>query len=293
MENQMTTNTPLNMARIFYGISFAFTVLSFALAPSPASGAANDRDKFRFMHELQGNQKICHERALKRIRETGRTYDAERLGWNEREGLFNIWIGEYLFKVPKDYVNIISGGYPDGTAGISALLVGAMPDLSPTPNKAYKQIEGFDPDLKRAVTFDPMTKIRLTCDPRATVSQTSKLSQSSILESYFLGSNGRKIIEQQLPEFGLVGYWQQRGARAIYFPADNRIRNPHGGVLALNCHDTYPPKRWPGARPECTTEFTLRDGVQVNFEIPEHYLKDWKTSYQKLLSLLNEFLVKE
>jgi len=255
--------------------SFFFIFLTshaFALGGQPAQ-------KF----ELLGPAKECSERAWKKIRSTGREYNVDRRGYDEKTGLQNFWIGEWLFVLPKGYVADVGFGYRGDAPGISALLQLAMPDLTPQLKPGFALIEGVSPAVK----------IRISCNyfdnANLTVRHAASISREDLLRKYLLQK--KKIIEYPLPEFGLRGYAYDGGSRVLYLPTDPKVTNPHGGALGIFCDWLYPlPQRAPPS-PQCSIYYVYRDGVSIDFQFPEHYLKYWRVSYERLLFLLNSFLV--
>lgn len=259
-----------------------FLVAMFILAAGDTH-ALGDRPNKKT--ELVGNAKECSDRAWKKIKTTGRTYNVDRRGYDEKTNKTNIWIGDYLFLVPPDHVNLVGSGYPADAPGISALLVAAIPEMTPHPTRQFNLVDGVS----------PMTMIFITCNYHLNANLTIKHAVAATRESELktrLRSH-QKVIERPLPELGLIGYQDERGFDTLYFPMKPTVKNPHGGALAIRCDERFPLKTNTSSDPKCSIRFVYRDGVEVEFRFPEHYLMHWRVSYERLLAMLNSFLVEQ
>ena len=230
-------------------------------------------------YELVGNAKVCSDRAWSKIKAAGRTYSVDRRGYDEKTGLQNFWIGDHLFILPKGYMGQIGFGYASDAPGISALFDLALPDMTPQVKPGFKSIGDVG----------PYSIVRISCDIRAlvTVAWSSKTTKVGLLNLYI--PSNKKYIERSLPELGLLGYSDEGGSHVVYFPANEKIRNPHGGALGINCMRAYPPKP-ESSDARCSIRYVLRDGISVDLGFPLQYLMYWQKSYESLLDLLNSSL---
>ena len=217
------------------------------------------------------------------MKRSGRTYDAQRAGLDERTGVVDVWIGRYLFKVPQDYVNVIGTGATHGTPGLSAILVATLPDMKIARKPFSELINGVDPSVQIWIKCDPVTD-------SARIKHTAARTRDEYLNSA-LGPPS-KVSFAKLPELGLIAYKAASGSTTLFFPLDPAVKNRHGGEVAMECPEPYPPTR-AAPRPLCFSTFALRDGVTVDYRFPEHFLKYWRSGHESLVRLLNSFLVEQ
>ena len=253
------------------------------LTATAACGAAHDSDSATKSSRLTGVARECNELAVKRMRETGRSYNAQRSGWDEKERLVHVWIGPHLFRVPEPYVNVVNTGYPAGTIGVSAVLVASMSDMKPHVSGAATDAGGVERHVH----------IRLACAPKldyASTTHTASRTRDDYLRAYF--GDVRSLEKVDVPALGLTGLKPKGASSTLYFPKDTTTSNVHGGALAFKCDEPYPPQRLK-PRPLCVATFALRDGVAVEYLFPEHLLNEWHAGYRNVVRLLNSFLAEK
>lgn len=259
------------------------TAVIFALMillQGPSAFAAGEKPKEEF--PLTGNAKECSDRAWKKIKATGRSYNVERRGYDEKTKQINMWIGDKLFVLPEGISADNGFGYPRNAPGISATIELRMPDMT----------HRINPDFQLIEEVSPSTITRISCITHGDVSikrAANRTREDSI--KYFAQNNN--VLRHDVPELNLIGYSYPSGKPAIYFPKNTNITNPSDSVLAINCDEKYPPKRADRPFPKCSVRYVYRDGIVVNFSFPEHYLKYWHVSYERLLKLLNSSLVEQ
>ena len=250
-------------------------LIPLLLACTIANGAAANSGG---TPQLIGLERECYELTLKRIRETGRSYNTARSGFDEKDGVVNVWIGRYLFRIPAGYVNFVSG-----PPGISAVLVAVLPDMRVAKQPYAELIDGVEPQIY----------IRLSCAPGLEYARsdfTASRTRDDYIRTYFRSSPALQTLD--VPALGLVGYKPNAGTSTLYFPKDPAITNAHGGALAFLCDEPYPPKTV-APRAVCMTRFSLRDGVEVDYRFPEHFMKYWEVGYRAAVRLLTSFLVED
>lgn len=258
-------------------------VWALALATSYAH-ALGDRPPKK--PELVGIAKECSDRAWKKIKATGRSYNVDRRGYDENTGLQSFWIGEHLFILPKGYLADVGFGYAGDVPGVSALLELAMPDITPQRKPEFELINGVSPHTMIFLSCNYHHSANLTVSHAAAITRESELKQKLWLPE-------KKMNEYHLTEFGLVGYQNEGGFDTLYFPVNSSVKNPHGGALTIRCDQRFPLNPNTTASPKCSMRFVYRDGMGVEFRFPEHYLKHWRVSYERLLTRLNSFLVEQ
>jgi hypothetical protein len=251
-----------------------------ALSPSTA-GALGNSPPSRSPPALTGIEKQCNDAASQRIRATGRVYNSDRSGFNENTGMLDVWIGRYLFAVPASYVNMV---IPGGTPGISAVLVATLPDMKVAQAPSAGQVDGVD----------PLLQITLTCAADleyATVVHAASETREKLLGRYLGFVERSKLTTHTVPDLHLIGYQATPSPLTVYFPADARVRNPHGGAVWFEC--LQPLTSRPVHRAICVSSFVLREGVHVRLVLPQQFMKHWHRGYEGAVRLLESFVVEK